>query len=87
MSGPLGSIELPVNTQHQQFAVPNIYPSTINHSKMLIGWHQTEHSGLPAPLPLQDQIESSEEVLSDMVGRRVVGVGRHYVVKLSLIHI
>jgi len=32
---------------------------------MLFCWHQTEHGGLPAPLPLQDQIESSEEILSD----------------------
>ncbi|KAH6642740.1 kinase-like domain-containing protein [Boeremia exigua] len=39
---------------------------------------------LPATLPTVDDIGSAEEILSDTTGRKVVGVGIHFVVKYGI---
>ena len=36
---------------------------------------------LPGPLPTQEQIETADEILAEVGGRKIVRVGQHYVVK------
>jgi len=43
-----------------------------------------DDASLPASLPTVEEIESAVEILSDTTGRKVVGVGDHFVVKYGV---
>jgi hypothetical protein len=46
--------------------------------------YMVDDANLPAKLPTVKEIESATEIFSDIAGRKVVGVGDHFVVKYGI---
>jgi hypothetical protein len=51
--------------------------------RIALPFHAAE-SSLPAPIPSKSDIEKSQNILLDYTGRKVVTVGKHFVVKYGL---